>query len=421
MVDAWAADTAAGHDTLMLAWRRSSVADLNRLARVRAEQRGWLRGPDLDIPDGRRYAVGDPVVTLAPNCDGQLVTSQRGRVVAINQRAQTLTIATDDGRRVVLNGEALGLDHLDHGYALTVHREQGATADRSHYLAEGGGRELAYVAMSRARGPSIVHAVADDLEQAIEDITYDWSLGRNQQWITRTATAVGVDPAIRTLPEDTDARRARLLAELAALERHAPPDVTAELAAARAELDRMRRSRDDLVRGASRWHHTPAGRAARDLNQVRSQRQHAEHRMNLPHVGRRERYRWRRIAESAARTEARAKRDWISHGQPAVEQLDCRITRAEHRLAELETDARFRRRWLAQRPELDRRIQHAQRELRRLDDPIGVDLEKRLKALRYPGRDSVAEGVKRADVARIRQHLDRLQQSQEIEPPGLSL
>jgi conjugative relaxase-like TrwC/TraI family protein len=421
MVDAWAADTTAGHDTLMLAWRRSSVADLNRLARVRAEQRGWLTGPDLDTPDGRSYAVGDPVVTLAPNHDGQLLTSQRGRVVAINQRAQTLTIATDDSRRVTLRGEALDADHLDHGYALTVHREQGATADRSHYLAEGGGRELAYVAMSRARGPSIVHAVADNLAQAIEDITYDWSHDRNQQWITRTATAVGVDPAIRALPEDPDARRARLLAELEALERHAPPDVTAELAAARADLNRMRRIRDDLVRGTGRWHHTPAGHAARDLKHARRQRQHAEHWMHLPHVARRDRHRWHRVAQSAARTEARAKRAWTSDGQPAVDQLDHTITRAEHRVAELETDALFRRRWLAEHPELDRRLQHAQRELRRLDDPRGVELQERLESLLRPYPDRVTQGVERADTARIRQHLDRLQHSREIEPPGLSL
>jgi hypothetical protein len=327
-------------------------------------------------------------------------------------------MATDEGRRVVLTGEALDQDHLDHGYALTVHREQGATADRTHYLAEGGGRELAYVAMSRARGPSIVHAVADDLGQAIEDITHDWSLDRNQQWITRTATAVGVDPDIRALSEDPDARRARLLAELEALERHGPPDVTAELTAARADLDRIRRSRDDLVRGAGRWHHTPAGRAARDLDQARRQRQHAEHWMHLPHVGRRERHRWRRLA---ARTEARAQRDWISHGQPAVEQLDRSITRADQRVAELETDAWFRRRWLADHPELDRRIQHAQRELRRLDDPMGVELEERLWSLLQPGPDPVAQGVERADITRIRRHLDRLQHSREIEPPGLSL
>jgi conjugative relaxase-like TrwC/TraI family protein len=421
MVDAWAADAVAGHDTLMLAWRRSSVADLNDLARIRADQRGWVTGPDLDTPDGRSYAVGDPVVILVPNHEGQLVTSQRGRVVAINQRAQALTMATDDGRRVVLRGEALDQDHLDYGYALTVHREQGATADRSHYLAEGGGRELAYVAMSRARGSSIVHAVADNVGQAIEDITHDWSVDRNQQWITRTATAVGVDPAIRALPEDPDARRARLLAELEALEGHAPPDVTAELAAARADLDRLRRSRDDLVRGSGRWHHTPAGRAARDLEQARHQRQHAEYRLDLPHNARRDRHRWRRIAQSAARTEARAKRDWMIHGRPVVEQFDRRITRAEHRVAELETDARFRRRWLAQHPELERRLQHAQRELRRLDDPMGVELQERLKTLLHPRRDRVTQCVERADIARIRKHLDRPQHSRAIEPPGLFL
>jgi hypothetical protein len=326
-------------------------------------------------------------------------------------------MATDDGRRVVLKGEALDQDHLDHGYALTVHREQGATADRSHYLAEGGGRELAYVAMSRARGPSIVHAVADDLGQAIEDITHDWSLDRNQQWITRTATTVGIDPAIRALPEDPAVRRARLVAELETLERHAPPDVTAELAVARADLDRIRRSRDDLIRGAGRWHGTAAGRAACDLDQARRQRQHAEHWMDLPHIGRRERHRWWR----AARAEARAKRDWIAHGLPAVEQLDRRITRAEHRVAELETDARFRRRWLAQHPELDRRLQHAQRELRRLDDPIGVELDERLESLLQRGSDRVTPGVEKAGITRIHQHLDRLQHSPEIEPPGLSL
>jgi conjugative relaxase-like TrwC/TraI family protein len=421
MVDAWAADTAAGHDTLMLAWRRKSVADINRLARIRAEQAGWLVGPDLETPGGRGFAIGDPVVTLAPNYEGRLVTSQRGRVVAINQRAQTLTMATDDGRRVILRGQALDADHLDHGYALTVHREQGATADHTHYLAEGGGRELAYVALSRARGPSVVHTVADDLDQAIEDITHDWSLDRNQQWITRTATAVGIDPAIRTLPEDHDARRARLRADLEALERQTPPDVTAELTAARAYLDRFRRSRHDLGTGTGRWHGTPAGRAARDLDQARHERQYAEHCAGLPHVGRRERHRWRRVAQSAARTEARAKRNWISHGHPIVEQLDHRITRAEHRVAELETDARFRCRWLAQHPELHRRLQHAQRELRRLDHPMGVELEERLEALVHRGPDRVAPGVERTDIARIRQHLDRLRHGREIEPPGLSL
>jgi conjugative relaxase-like TrwC/TraI family protein len=420
MVDAWAVDTAAGHDTLMLAWRRTSVADLNRLARVRAEQAGWLIGPDLIIPDGRGYAVGDPVVTLAPNYGGELVTSQRGRVVAIDPRAQALTVATDDGRRVTLASEALDREHLDHGYALTIHREQGATADRTHYLAEGGGRELAYVAMSRAHGPSVVHAVADDLDQAIEDVTHDWSLDRNQQWITRTAT-VGIDPAIQTLPDDPERRRGRLAAELDALERHAPPDVTAELAAARAELDRLHRSRDGLTRGIGRWQHTLARRAARQLDQARRQRQQAQRWSDRPDIGRQERHRWRRIALSGARTEARATHDWATHAQPALEHIDRNITRAENRVAELESEVRFRYRWLAENPNLARRIQDTQRELQRLDDPIGVELEERLEAVLQPHLEQTPRGVDNTDIARIRRHLDRLQHSREIEPPGLSL
>jgi hypothetical protein len=419
MIDTWAADTAAG--TLMLAWRRSSVADLNRLARVHADHWGWLTGPDLATPDGRRYAVGDPVVTLAPNHGGQLVTGQRGRVIAIDERAQTLTIATDDGRRVVLQGEALDQDHLNHAYALTVHREQGATADRTHYLAEGGGRELAYVAMSRARGPSIVHAVADHVGQAIEDISHDRSHGRNQQWITRIATGVGVDPASRTLAENPGARRAKLIAELERLERQAPPDVTAELAAACADLDRLRRARDDLVCGAGRWHGTPAGRAADDVDRVRRQRQDAERWIHVPHLGRRDRHRRRRVAQAAARSASRARRDWIAHWLPAVEQLDRRITRAQRRVAELETDVRFRRRWLAQHAELDRRIQHVQRELWHLDSPIGVELDELRKSVLVPSAGRGTQNVERARIARIRQHLDRMTHSREIEPPGLSL
>jgi uncharacterized protein YdcH (DUF465 family) len=125
--------------------------------------------------------------------------------------------------------------------------------------------------------------------------------------------------------------------------------------------------------------------------------------------------------QSAARSEARAQRAWIAYGQPAVDQLDRRITRAEHRVAALETDARFRQRWLAEHPELDRRIQRAQRELRRLYDPVGVEPDERLESLLQPGPDRVTQGVERADITRIRQHLDRSQHRREIEPPGLSL
>ena len=46
--------------------------------------------------------------------------------------------------------------------------------ERAHMVAYGGGRELAYLAMSRARGASHVHVVADDVDQAAEDLVTEW-------------------------------------------------------------------------------------------------------------------------------------------------------------------------------------------------------------------------------------------------------
>lgn len=226
MVNAWANDTQTGQDTLLLAFRRTNVADLNRIARAEARKLGWLTGDDLQTPSGRRYAVGDPVVLLAPNRDGELVTSQRGTITSVDHQAEALTLATDDDRR-----EHIDASRLDHGYAMTVHRQQGSTSDRAHYLADGGGRELAYVAMSRARQQSTVHAVADDLDQAIEDIRHDWTTSRAQQWITPNAD-IGHDdlePATAdspSPPQTTDTsdrqlndRAARILQQLDQLQR----------------------------------------------------------------------------------------------------------------------------------------------------------------------------------------------------------
>ncbi|MDP9388500.1 MAG: hypothetical protein M3Q48_11470 [Actinomycetota bacterium] len=93
-----------------------------------------------------------------------MLTSQQATVVGVGEGR--LTARLDDGRTEVLAGDELDADHLDHAYALTGHRTQAATVERAHVLAGGGGRELAYVAMSRARGTTHVHVVADDVDQA---------------------------------------------------------------------------------------------------------------------------------------------------------------------------------------------------------------------------------------------------------------
>ena len=142
--------------------------------------------------------------------------------------------------------------------------------------------------------------------------------------------------------------------------------------------------------------------------------------MSLPRVGRRERYRWRRIALSAARTEVRAAQDWATHAQPAVEHIDRMITRAENRIAELQTEARFRHRWLAEHPELARRITHTRRELQRLHHPVGVELLEQVEAVMQEPAGTTPTR-QRPRIARMQEHLDRLEHQRGIDPPALSV
>ncbi len=175
LVDGWASDVMAGRDAAMFAWRRANVGELNRRARQRAGEAGRLTGPELQAPGGRRYAAGDRIVTLAPGARGHLVTSERGSVIEVDQLGGGLVARMDDGRIEQFEREDTASERLDHGYAVTVHRSQGATVDVAHVLEDGGGRELAYVAMSRARQRSMAYVVADDIDQATEDLRVNWS------------------------------------------------------------------------------------------------------------------------------------------------------------------------------------------------------------------------------------------------------
>lgn len=118
---------------------------------------------------------------LAPDGAGRWVTSERGIVTEADEHDLTVQFAPE--RSVTLTGQQIDNDHLDHAYAVTVHHTQGATVDTAHVLADGGGRELAYVAMGRASHTTHVHAVADDLDQAREDLTLGWTTERRDRWI----------------------------------------------------------------------------------------------------------------------------------------------------------------------------------------------------------------------------------------------
>ncbi len=222
-IDAWEADLAAGHESVLLAWRRRDVAALNERARQRRIKAGAVSGPELEASGGKRFAAGDRIVTLAPSGDGRFLTSERGTVTAVHDA--NLAVRFDDGRHETLVDDQLASDRLDHAYAVTVHRMQGATVDRAHVFADSGGRELAYVGMSRARDTTQVYVAADNADQAVEDLIAEWSVDRRQRWTLDVDEPATDDRARRpslARRTDTTLRVARIRSERDAVQAVAP-------------------------------------------------------------------------------------------------------------------------------------------------------------------------------------------------------
>jgi conjugative relaxase-like TrwC/TraI family protein len=273
-VEAFSADYLSGKDTVLLAWRRANVAELNARAREVIEKAGRLHGPEVRAPGGRRYRAGDKVVLLAPLSDAGLVTSERARVASVDERQESLTLLTEDGRRVCLSREDISAEHLDHAYAMTVHRTQGATTEVSHLLQDGGGRELAYVAMSRAREASFVYLVSDDLGQAKEDLVREWSSSKRPRWVSDLGSpGLVVAPAVERQELSPERQYAIALAHLVA-KREAllaviPPNHSKRLGLLSEKIAEHEQDLVDLELGRGRFEKTEVGEAAKEVLRAR--------------------------------------------------------------------------------------------------------------------------------------------------------
>ncbi|MBF6557973.1 MAG: AAA family ATPase [Acidimicrobiales bacterium] len=250
LADRWTEDALSGRDAAMFAWRRANVAELNRLARERMVEHGRVAGPEL-AAGGASYAAGDRIIALAPMAQGQIVTSERGVVAGVDLEARRLIVEMENGRRFWLEQEAVAAK-LAHAYATTVHRSQGSTHDIAHVYEDGGGRELAYVAMSRAREETHLYLTADDLQQAQEDLCRSWERERRETWAIDTGTP---QPGASELESPVPAalQTLALQAERDAVEVAIPTRIDYQLETATYELQAAERALDTLRNERGRY------------------------------------------------------------------------------------------------------------------------------------------------------------------------
>jgi Ti-type conjugative transfer relaxase TraA len=166
LVEAYTMDVAASgdqHSRMAFAHRRMDVHDLNQA--IRAKLRDTDNPPEeilFQTETGKRaFTTGD-----------RIVFGRNDRKLGVNNGMLGTVAQARDGKiKVALDGETprtMSFDphtyrSFDHGYAVTIHKSQGATVDQAYVLASRTmDNHLAYVAMTRHRDAMTLYISAED-------------------------------------------------------------------------------------------------------------------------------------------------------------------------------------------------------------------------------------------------------------------
>ncbi len=162
LVGDWHGARSHGDDVLMVAARRSTVADLNQRARQLRLACGELGEHVLDA-GGLSFAVGDEVLALRNDYRLGLLNGSRGVVASGSD--DVLSVKLTDGRVVEAPLHYIEAGHLTHGYSATVHKSQGVTCDRLFVLGDDTFTvETGYTSLTRGRLSNQLYLVAPERE-----------------------------------------------------------------------------------------------------------------------------------------------------------------------------------------------------------------------------------------------------------------
>ncbi|AXH96785.1 MobF family relaxase [Ornithinimicrobium avium] len=166
---AWAADQQAGLSSLLLAATRDAVRELNQRARTdRLDTIGQPPGREVTLGDGTRASAGDTVIT---HRNDRTLRAGDGSWVKNGDRWHVLEVHPDGSLSVERHRDGSGskrphvtlpagyaAEHVQLGYASTIHAAQGATVDTTHTVLTGAEtRQALYVALSRGRQANHVY------------------------------------------------------------------------------------------------------------------------------------------------------------------------------------------------------------------------------------------------------------------------
>ena len=151
----------ASASRLALAYRRKDVHALNQAIR-KARKSGGELGDEMLFKTNhgpRALAVGDRIIFTKNDTDLGLKNGTLGTVGEFDESSLTVLLdGSGQGQTRRLSFSPKQYASIDHGYATTIHKSQGATVDNAFVLSSGKmDRHLTYVAMSRHRDTAKIY------------------------------------------------------------------------------------------------------------------------------------------------------------------------------------------------------------------------------------------------------------------------
>lgn len=226
LLDDWWAAREAGERVAMVAVRHDDVRDINRRARIRLRRAGELSGARLQI-GAFEVAVGDEIIARRNDYRRGVLNGDRGHVVSIDRKHRSIVFTAErTGGALTLPARYLEQGHVDHAYAITIHKAQGATYDRCLlYGDEAIYRQAAYTALSRGRAGNAVYAARDETdpidghasEPQNEPDAAEWS--GTLELLSRLRADRSQHLAIDSMPKTRRERTAQMRQRLLDLER----------------------------------------------------------------------------------------------------------------------------------------------------------------------------------------------------------
>lgn len=149
----WSRDYDPAKSSLILTHLRRDVRMLNELSRSKLIERGIIdEGAAFTTDDGKRmFAAGEQIIFLRNESSLGVKNGMLAKVVEATTGRMIAVVGEGNDRRQITIEQRF-YDNVDHGYATTIHKSQGATVDRVKVLASLSlDRHLTYVAMTRHR------------------------------------------------------------------------------------------------------------------------------------------------------------------------------------------------------------------------------------------------------------------------------